>query len=103
MRESAWPRDRYMGDEGGLYRDPGGGASTGPGGVVTTGPGGRASTGPGGGLYTGSGGGAYGAALQDVQDAIGHAHPRTTRRYDRSRHNLDRSPNLRATALTGDG
>jgi integrase/recombinase XerD len=43
-----------------------------------------------------------GAALQDVQDALGHADPRTTRRYDRSRHNLDRSPNyLLATALTG--
>lgn len=33
-----------------------------------------------------------GAPLQDVQDALGHADPRTTRRYDRSRHNLDRSP-----------
>src|SRR3954466_512175 len=44
-----------------------------------------------------------GAALQDVQDAHGHADPRTTRRYDRSRHNLDRSPNyLVATALTED-
>ena len=43
-----------------------------------------------------------GAALQEVQDALGHADPRTTRRYDRSRHNLDRSPNyLLATALTG--
>ncbi|MGY5884199.1 tyrosine-type recombinase/integrase [Modestobacter lacusdianchii] len=42
-----------------------------------------------------------GAALQDVQDALGHADPRTTRRYDRSRHNLDRSPNyLLASALT---
>ena len=42
-----------------------------------------------------------GAALQDVQGALGHADPRTTRRYDRSRHNLDRSPNyLLATALT---
>lgn len=41
-----------------------------------------------------------GAALQDVQDALGHADPRTTRRYDRSRHNLDRSPSyLLATAL----
>src|SRR3954449_11281701 len=29
-----------------------------------------------------------GAALQDVQDALGHADPRTTRRYDRSRHTL---------------
>ena len=44
-----------------------------------------------------------GAALQDVQDALGHADPRTTRRYDRSRHNLDRSPNyLLATSLTAD-
>jgi len=44
-----------------------------------------------------------GAALQDVQDALGHADPRTTRRYDRSRHNLDRSPNyLLASALTTD-
>jgi integrase/recombinase XerD len=34
-----------------------------------------------------------GAGLQDVQDALGHADPRTTRRYDRSRHNLDRSLN----------
>ena len=33
-----------------------------------------------------------GAALPGVQDALGHADPRTTRRYDRSRHNLDRSP-----------
>ncbi len=45
-----------------------------------------------------------GAALQDVQDALGHADPRTTRRYDRNRHRLDRSPNyLLAGALTGDG
>ena len=44
-----------------------------------------------------------GAPLQDVQDALGHADPRTTRRYDRSRHNLDRSPNhLLATALTAE-
>jgi integrase/recombinase XerD len=43
-----------------------------------------------------------GAALQDVQDAMGHADPRTTRRYDRSRHQLDRSPNyLLAKSLTG--
>ncbi len=33
-----------------------------------------------------------GVPLQDVQDALGHADPRTTRRYDRGRHNLDRSP-----------
>lgn len=44
-----------------------------------------------------------GAALQEVQDALGHADPRTTRRYDRSRHNFDRSPNyLLAAALTPD-
>jgi integrase/recombinase XerD len=33
-----------------------------------------------------------GVPLQDVQDAMGHADPRTTRRYDRFRHNLDRHP-----------
>jgi integrase/recombinase XerD len=41
------------------------------------------------------------AALQDVQDAMGHADPRTTRRYDRARRQLDRSPNyLLAATLT---
>jgi integrase/recombinase XerD len=35
---------------------------------------------------------AAGVPLQDVQDAAGHADPRTTRRYDRSRHNLDHHP-----------
>lgn len=35
---------------------------------------------------------AVGVPLQDVQDAAGHRDPRTTRRYDRSRHNLDRHP-----------
>ena len=45
-----------------------------------------------------------GAALQDVQDALGHADPRTTRRYDRNRNRLDRSPNyLLAGALVEDG
>lgn len=39
-----------------------------------------------------------GASLRDVQDAAGHADPRTTRRYDRARHNLDRHP---AYALAG--
>jgi hypothetical protein len=29
--------------------------------------------------------------LRDVQDAAGHADPRTTRRYDRGRHSLDRA------------
>lgn len=33
-----------------------------------------------------------GVPLEDVQDAAGHTDPRTTRRYDRGRHNLDRSP-----------
>ncbi len=33
-----------------------------------------------------------GAALHEVQDFAGHADPRTTRRYDRARMNLDRSP-----------
>lgn len=33
-----------------------------------------------------------GVALEDVQDAVGHTDPRTTRRYDRARHNLDRHP-----------
>ena len=31
-----------------------------------------------------------GVPLEDVQDAAGHADPRTTRRYDRARHGLDR-------------
>ena len=30
--------------------------------------------------------------LEDAQDAAGHADPRTTRRYDRGRHNLARHP-----------
>ncbi len=33
-----------------------------------------------------------GASLRDVQDAAGHADPRTTRRYDRARNNLDKHP-----------
>ena len=33
-----------------------------------------------------------GASLRDLQDAMGHASPRTTRRYDRSRSHLDRLP-----------
>lgn len=35
---------------------------------------------------------AEGVPLEDVQDAMGHADPRTTRRYDRDRHSLDRDP-----------
>lgn len=33
-----------------------------------------------------------GAAIQDVQDAMGHADPRTTQRYNRARNNLDNHP-----------
>jgi integrase/recombinase XerD len=36
-----------------------------------------------------------GASLRDVQDAARHADPRTTRRYDRDRHNLSRHPTHR--------
>jgi len=38
-------------------------------------------------LYLDSGG-----SLRDLQDAMGHADPRTTRRYDRARFSLDRFP-----------
>jgi integrase/recombinase XerD len=31
--------------------------------------------------------------------ALGHADPRTTRRYDRGRHNLDRSPAYKLAKL----
>jgi len=40
-----------------------------------------------------------GASLRDVQDAAGHADPRTTRRYDRARHNLDRHPTYALASL----
>jgi site-specific recombinase XerD len=40
-----------------------------------------------------------GASLRDVQDAAGHADPRTTRRYDRARHNLDRHPTYQVASL----
>jgi|ERR1035437_3517044 site-specific recombinase XerD len=33
-----------------------------------------------------------GASLRDLQGAMGHSDPRTTRRYDRARYSLDRSP-----------
>ena len=36
-----------------------------------------------------------GVSLRDVQDAARHADPRTTRRYDRNRNNLDRHPTHR--------
>jgi integrase/recombinase XerD len=42
-----------------------------------------------------------GASLRDVQDAAGHADPRTTRRYDRGRHNLDRHPTYAVAASVG--
>ncbi|MHB8438234.1 MAG: tyrosine-type recombinase/integrase [Acidimicrobiales bacterium] len=40
-----------------------------------------------------------GASLRDVQDAAGHADPRTTRRYDRARHNLDTHPTYALAGL----
>jgi site-specific recombinase XerD len=42
-----------------------------------------------------------GASLRDVQDAAGHADPRTTRRYDRARHNLDRHPTYLVVGMVG--
>jgi integrase/recombinase XerD len=39
-----------------------------------------------------------GVPLEDVQDAAGHADPRTTRRYDRGRHSLDRHASYALTA-----
>jgi site-specific recombinase XerD len=44
-----------------------------------------------------------GVPLEDVQDAMGHADPRTTRRYDRDRHNLDRDPSYAIWAARGRG
>lgn len=40
-----------------------------------------------------------GASLRDVQDAAGHADPRTTRRYDRARYNLDQHPTYALAGL----
>lgn len=45
---------------------------------------------------------ADGAALHEVQDLLGHADPRTTRRYDRNRGALDRSPAHRLAMLYGE-
>lgn len=43
-----------------------------------------------------------GGSMRDLQDAMGHADPRTTRRYDRARYSLDRSPGyLLASYLAG--
>lgn len=44
-----------------------------------------------------------GVSLRDVQDAAGHADPRTTRRYDRARHNLDRHATYAVTAFLAEG
>jgi len=44
-----------------------------------------------------------GATLRDLQDALGHAEPRTTRRYDRSRGQLDRSPGYTLTTYLATG
>jgi integrase/recombinase XerD len=43
-----------------------------------------------------------GASLRDVQDLLGHQDSRTTRRYDRARHSLDRSPSHRLALLLSD-
>jgi site-specific recombinase XerD len=40
-----------------------------------------------------------GVELRDVQDAAGHADPRTTRRYDRGRDSLDRAATYRLAAF----
>ena len=39
-----------------------------------------------------------GVALEDVQDSMDHADPRTTRGYDRDRHNLDRDAAITVSA-----
>ncbi len=43
-----------------------------------------------------------GVALEDVQDAMGHADPRTTRAYDRARRQLHRDPALRLDQMFQD-
>jgi integrase/recombinase XerD len=42
-----------------------------------------------------------GVSLRDVQDGARHADPRTTRRYDRGRHSLDRHPTSAVAAYVG--
>lgn len=44
-----------------------------------------------------------GAELRDVQDAMGHADPRTTRRYDRGRESLGRHATYAVARVLGDG
>lgn len=43
-----------------------------------------------------------GVSLRDVQDAAGHADPRTTRRYDRARGSLDRSATYSVATFLAD-
>jgi integrase/recombinase XerD len=43
-----------------------------------------------------------GGSLRDLQDAMGHADPRTTRRYDRARYSLDRSPGYAVAGYLAD-
>jgi len=42
-----------------------------------------------------------GASLEDIQDSLGHADPRTTRRYDRARSRLERDPSQLVAAAIG--
>ena len=42
-------------------------------------------------------------SLRDVQDAAGHADPRTTRRYDRVRHSRDRHATYAVAAWLAPG
>jgi integrase len=42
-----------------------------------------------------------GATLEEIQDAMAHADPRTTRRYDRARNRLDRDPSQLVAAAIG--
>jgi len=44
-----------------------------------------------------------GVDLRDVQIAARHADPRTTKRYDRARKNLDRHPNYILAAYMASG
>jgi integrase/recombinase XerD len=44
-----------------------------------------------------------GGSLRDLQDAMGHKDPRTTRRYDRARGVLDRSPGYKLAEYLADG